>query len=99
MATMVAEGGIDTISTSTPAPYDGFDQMLIGGKWRAGRGSKSVEDRDPYTGELIVGIPSADERDLDDAFRAAADAQPIWAAVVPAERAAIMRRAVELIDD
>lgn len=99
MTTTVAEAEIETISTSTPEPYDGFDQMLIGGKWRGGRGSKPVEDHDPYTGELIVSIPSADERDLDDAFRAAAAAQPLWAAVVPGERAAIMRRAVELIDD
>ena len=87
MAPSVSEKGFETISASTPEHYAGFNHMLIGGNWRAGRGNKLVEDRHPYTGELIVGIPSADERDLDDAFRAAAEAQPLWAALVPAERA------------
>ena len=58
--------------------YDGFDQMLVNGAWRHGRG-KLLEDRDPYTNDVLVGIPLADERDLDDAFRAAAAAQPAWA--------------------
>jgi len=47
MATIVVEEAIESISTHAPEHYDGFDRMLIGGKWRGGRGGKPGEGRDP----------------------------------------------------
>lgn len=82
----------------TPAPYDGFDRMPLGGHWRAGRSGRVSEDRDPYRDEILVRIPLADEQDLNEAYRVAADAQPKWAAMLPGERAAILRRAAAIME-
>src|SRR4051812_36730987 len=61
-----------------PARYDGFDAMPIAGRWREGRTGKRRADHDPWTGETLVEITLADERDVDEAYRAAARAQPAW---------------------
>ena len=84
---------------TSPAPYDGFDTMLVNGTWRRGGGGRVVEDRDPYTDDVLVRIPLADEQDLDEAYRAAAAAQPAWAARRPAERSAVLRRAAAIMED
>ncbi len=82
----------------TAAPYDGFDRMPLGGQWRGGRSGRVSEDRDPYTDEILVRIPLADEQDLNEAYRVAADAQPKWAAAPPGERAALLRRAAAIME-
>lgn len=82
----------------TATPYEGFDRMPLGGQWRGGRSGKISEDRDPYTDEILVRIPLADEQDLNEAYRVAADAQPKWAAMLPGERAAILRRAAAIME-
>jgi aldehyde dehydrogenase (NAD+) len=85
--------------TASPVAYDGLDQLLVGGAWRRGRSGKTLEDRDPYTGEVLLTIPTAAEADLDDAFAAAAAAQRVWAHVVPGQRAGILHRVAEIMDD
>ena len=81
-----------------PAPYEGFDRILVNGHWRAGKSGHVAEDRDPYSDEVLVRIPQADERDLDEAFRAAAASQPHWCRTLPGERADVLRRAAEIMD-
>jgi aldehyde dehydrogenase (NAD+) len=88
-----------TSAGNEPARYDGFEKMLLNGNWRAGRGAHVAEDRDPYTNEILVRIPVANDQDLEDAFRAAAAAQPGWNAILPSERAAIVRRAGEIMEE
>ena len=90
MATAMQEPGLAT----APAPYDGFDKVLVDGTWRAGGGDRVVEDRDPYTNDVLVRIPAAGERDLDEAYRAADAAQAAWAARRPSERSGVLRRAL-----
>lgn len=57
---------------TTPTPYDGFDKMLVDGAWRRGRSGRAADDLDPYSNEVLVRIPLADESDVDEAYRAAA---------------------------
>jgi aldehyde dehydrogenase (NAD+) len=71
--------------------------MPIAGEWRAGHSEKTAENRNPYSGELLSEIRLANISDVDAAFAAAADAQPAWAARGPGERAEVMRRAAELL--
>jgi aldehyde dehydrogenase (NAD+) len=71
--------------------------MPIAGEWRAGSSEKTAENRNPYSGELLSEIRLADTSDVDAAFAAAVDAQPAWAARGPGERAEVMRRAAELL--
>jgi aldehyde dehydrogenase (NAD+) len=81
-----------------PAPYQGFDRLPIGGTWRQPRGNRLLEDRDPYTGEVILEIPQGAREDMDAAYEAAVAAQPAWAAASPAERSAVFRRAAEAME-
>jgi aldehyde dehydrogenase (NAD+) len=81
-----------------PARYDGFDKMPLNGEWRAGQSGRVAEDRDPYSNELLVSIALANEQDLDEAFAAATAAQPQWKEMLPGEKAAIVRRAGELME-
>jgi aldehyde dehydrogenase (NAD+) len=78
--------------------YSDFDKLIIGGGWRPGKSKKVLEDRNPYNGELLTEIVQANAEDLDAAYAAAAKAQPAWAAVLPAERAAIMRSAAQVME-
>jgi aldehyde dehydrogenase (NAD+) len=71
--------------------------MPLGDQWRGGRSGRQSEDRDPYTDDILLRIPLANEQDLDEAYQGAAAAQPKWAELPPAERAAIMRRAAYIM--
>lgn len=81
----------------TPTPYSGLDLLPIGGSWRRGRSERLNIDANPFTGETLIEIPQANSADLDEAFSAAKKAQPAWAAMLPSERAAIMRRAAAIM--
>lgn len=83
---------------SDERPYSGFDGQYIDGAWRAGRQGGKLKDADPYSGETLAEIAMADERDLDDAYQAAAKAQAAWAQTLPAERAAVLRRAADIME-
>ena len=85
-------------AAGAPAAYDGFDRMLLNGRWTHGRSGQSLEDVDPYTNEVLLRIPLADQADLDDAFEAAAAAQPDWSRAQPARRAAVLRRAAAIME-
>jgi aldehyde dehydrogenase (NAD+) len=81
-----------------PEPYSGFDSQYIGGVWRTGRRGTSTKDIDPYTGKPLLEIPLADARDVDDAYRSAAKAQPVWAAMLPRDRASVLRSVVSILE-
>jgi aldehyde dehydrogenase (NAD+) len=79
-------------------PYEGFESMPIGGSWREGRTGKSAPVTDPYTGETLVEISLADADDLDEAYRAAQEAQKEWAALLPQERAGTIEQAASILE-
>src|SRR4051812_26725199 len=96
--TSMAHAVLENAPRTSPAPYEGFDKMLVGGTWRHGRSGRTADDRDPYTDDVLVRIPLASEEDVDEAYRAAAEAQRAWAGTRPAERSAVLRRASELME-
>lgn len=55
-----------------PNSCQGFDRMYLNGTGRRGRNDQALENRDPYSNELLVCINLASEQDLNGAFRAAA---------------------------
>jgi aldehyde dehydrogenase (NAD+) len=71
--------------------------MPIGGTWRGGRSGKVGRDTNPYDGSTLLEFALCDASDVDDAYGAAAAAQPAWGARPPHERAEILWRAAELI--
>jgi aldehyde dehydrogenase (NAD+) len=66
-------------------------------RWRGGAAGKSRANTDPWTGATLTEIPAADAEDLDEAYDAAARAQPEWAAKPPMERANVMREAADIM--
>ncbi len=72
--------------------------QYIGGQWRPGRSGKTLTDTDPFTGHTLTTITLANEEDLDDAYRAAAQAQLAWAQTLPAERSELFLRAISVMD-
>ncbi|MDP1788268.1 aldehyde dehydrogenase family protein [Nitrosomonas sp.] len=83
---------------ASQSPYSNFDQLFINGQWRHGKGAKILRDLNPYDGSTLVEIPHANRDDMDEAYRGAAKAQHAWAALIPGERAAIMRRAAQIME-
>jgi acyl-CoA reductase-like NAD-dependent aldehyde dehydrogenase len=53
----------------------------------------------PATGEVFCDVPEASIADLEDAVRAAANAQPAWASRAPAERRTIIAKIGEVLRD
>jgi succinate-semialdehyde dehydrogenase / glutarate-semialdehyde dehydrogenase len=73
------------------------DGLFIGGQWRAAEGGRTLDVRDPSTGEVIRTIADASVADGVAAMDAAAESFPAWAATPARERAEILRRAFDLL--
>lgn len=82
-----------------PSPYPSFTEMPIGRTWRGGSAGKSRDDVNPWSDEVLTSIPQANAEDLDEAYAVAVEAQVEWAAAPPAERAAVMRAAADVMTD
>jgi aldehyde dehydrogenase (NAD+) len=71
--------------------------MFIGGEWLAAAGDGWIEVVDPAAERVIGRVPAGDARDVDAAVRVARAALPGWAATAPAERAAVLAAARDLM--
>src|SRR6185369_10904710 len=67
------------------------------GQWQPATRTTAVVDK--ATGDVMSQIGVATVDDLAAAARAASAAQPAWAGMPPDERAAIFRRAAQLVDN
>ncbi|SDJ68539.1 aldehyde dehydrogenase family protein [Salimicrobium halophilum] len=63
-----------------------YIHQYINGAWKKGSSDKRIENINPYNDEHIASIPSANEEDLDEAYKAADQAQKEWAGKTPAEK-------------
>lgn len=77
--------------------FTDLSQQYIDGEWRTGRGSWDIIDFNPYNGEKLAALTVATEREVDEAYRAAARAQPGWAAAGPHARRKVLERALSLL--
>ncbi|MBW9110480.1 NAD-dependent succinate-semialdehyde dehydrogenase [Microbacterium trichothecenolyticum] len=75
------------------------DGLLIGGQWRAASGGKTLKVYDPATGEVVKEIANASPEDGKAALDAAVEAFPAWAATPARQRAEILRRAFDLLQE
>ncbi|WKZ93719.1 aldehyde dehydrogenase family protein [Chimaeribacter arupi] len=78
-------------------PFENLNLLPIAGEWREGRHAQSLNVTNPYDGSTLLTIKQANRDDLDAAYQRAAKAQRDWAATGPAQRAAVMLRAAEII--
>jgi acyl-CoA reductase-like NAD-dependent aldehyde dehydrogenase len=81
--------------TQAPPPPERYDttRLPIAGVWRDGRAGSTLTDTNPYNGETLVEIKSANPQDVDDAYSAAQRIQKGWAAVSPQVRHTLFEHA------
>ncbi len=79
--------------------YRDFHLQYIAGEWQSGQDDSINKDSNPYNGETLVEIKQATKAQLDTAYEAAQDAQKEWAQTLPAERAALLYKVVDILDN
>ncbi|WP_367111525.1 aldehyde dehydrogenase family protein [uncultured Psychrobacter sp.] len=78
--------------------YSDFHLQYIAGKWQKGQDDSINTNTNPYSGEMLVEIQQATDKQLDEAYEAAKEAQKEWAKKLPAERAGLLYRVIEILD-
>lgn len=87
---------VETAPTAAAArPDPQTTRMRIGSSWRDGDDLQEV--RDPFRGGVVGYAPASSSRDCDDALRAAQEAKADMAAMPAYERAALLRRAADVV--
>jgi aminomuconate-semialdehyde/2-hydroxymuconate-6-semialdehyde dehydrogenase len=71
---------------------------FINGEFVAPRSGAYFDDVNPATAEIIAAIPDSDERDIDDAVRAAKAAFPAWSRKSASERSNLLLKLADLIE-
>ncbi|MFF1711983.1 aldehyde dehydrogenase family protein [Streptomyces sp. NPDC058268] len=74
-------------------------QNLIAGTWQESADKTLHALIDPATEELVAHRPGGSAKDVDDAVRAAVDAQPKWAARTLAERIELLHRWADTVTE
>ncbi|UWE09176.1 aldehyde dehydrogenase family protein [Actinacidiphila bryophytorum] len=87
----------DPASGGDGAIHRGHQALFIGGKWVPAAGDGTIEVVDPATEQVIGSVPAGTALDVDTAVRAARAALPGWAATPPADRAAVLAAARDLL--
>ncbi|WP_424445372.1 NAD-dependent succinate-semialdehyde dehydrogenase [Microbacterium sp. CH-015] len=75
------------------------DGLFIGGSWRGAENGATLTVADPATGDVVKTIASASVADGIAALDAAVAAQDAWAATPARDRAELLRRAFDLLQE
>lgn len=81
------------------AAYPQALALYVGGQWRDAQGRETLAVRNPANGAELGRLPVATDEDIDDALRHADGAFAAWSRTSAWERAAILMRAAQLIDE
>lgn len=79
--------------------YESRYENFIGGQWVAPAGGRYFENPTPVTGQTFCEVARSDEADIDKALDAAHAAAPAWGKTAPAERAAILNKIADRIEE
>jgi 1-pyrroline dehydrogenase len=74
-------------------------QNFVGGEWLDAVEGETVEIINPATGETIAEVPNGTQADVDRAVAAAGKAWPEWREATPGERAEVLHKVADLIDE
>lgn len=74
-------------------------QMLISGKWVDASTKEEIKVTNPYDGTLVDSVPSASKEDVNRAIKEAVEAQKEWNNKIIRDRAKILRRYLELLQE
>src|SRR5438105_14940389 len=85
--------------TTTKAPFAERYDNFIGGKWVAPRSGKYFENASPVTGQVVCKIARSDAQDIEAALDAAHAAKDAWGRTSVAERAIILNRIADRMEE
>jgi 1-pyrroline dehydrogenase len=74
-------------------------QNFVGGEWVDAAGGETMEVLNPSTAEAIAEVPRATAEDVDRAVEAAKKALPEWLETTPGERAGMLLKLADAIDE
>ncbi len=74
-------------------------KMYINGDWADAASGKTYEVKNPATGQVIDTVPDGGEQDVRAAVKAAVEAAPAWADSAPDDRAALLRKGIQAIEE
>ena len=74
-------------------------QLFIGGRWRDASDGAVFATKCPANGEMLAECAQASKKDVDDAVDAAWNAFDTWKKVPTSERAAILNKIADIIDE
>src|SRR5262245_53359245 len=93
--TIYARPGAEGSLMSFQPRYDNY----IGGEWVPPVGREYFEDPTPVTGQVFCEVPRSGEADIEKALDAAHAAAPAWGKTSPAERAVVLNKIADRIED
>ncbi len=93
--TVYARPGAEGALMSFQPRYDNF----IGGQWVAPSAGRYFENPTPVTGQVFCEIARSDESDIEKALDAAHAAAPAWGKTSAAERAVILNKIADRIEE
>jgi succinate-semialdehyde dehydrogenase/glutarate-semialdehyde dehydrogenase len=79
----------------TEVPTD----LFVAGEWRSASGGRTLDVRDPATGEVLATVADAAPADAQEAVAAAAGAAAAWAATSPRSRSELLMRVFHLMHE
>ena len=71
--------------------------IFFGGQWHAPRSGRTVEVRNPATGEVLCEIADSSIDDVDSVVTAAREGFLVWRDVHPAERASVLQEIARIL--
>lgn len=74
-------------------------QLYINGQWKAASDGATIKTYNPATGELLAEIADASNQDVDEAVAAAQEAFKTWRKTTPTQRAEILNKIADIIDE
>jgi len=72
---------------------------VVGGEWVDSASGETMEVLNPATGEMIAEVPRGTKEDAERAVEAAKNALPEWLETTPAERAEVLLKLADLLDE
>lgn len=79
--------------------YKDLNLSFINGKWVEGSSNSTLENLNPYSGEVLFTIKGANKNDVDLAYEAAEEAQKEWEKTTPSIKRNIFDKAASIMVD
>lgn len=87
------------LNQGTKAPFSARYENFIGGQWVAPVNGRYFENTSPITGRVVCEVARSDAQDVEKALDAAHGAKEAWGRTAPAERARILNRIADRMED